>query len=233
MIARKDDLEDRAETLEQLEAFYKEGSNQQKNYQDGKAICQWYTQNCSLQDLSRLAPIVEQITAIISMDMPFQKMNELANLVFQASTAKEAILKEKLQRTKKKLEADRDTVSKELAAALKIDITDEQKDRLQDKADEIVDQYKGWVGTLSIQTSNMDSYVTASTNTVNSFRRFIAEVVNAGGDDKIHTTSVRVLDCVPAVNRKVSSVDDVERVVDAIRNKLLEELENYDEIDLR
>ncbi len=233
VIARKDDLEDRAETLEQLEAFYKEGSNQQKNYQDGKTICQWYTQNCSLQDLSRLAPIVEQITAIISMDMPFQKMNELANLVFQASTAKEAILKEKLQRTKKKLEADRDTVSKELAAALKIDITDEQKDRLQDKADEIADQYKGWLEALTIQTSNMDSYVTASTNTVSGFRRFIAEVVNEGGDDEIHTTSVRVLDCVPAVNRKVSSADDVERVVDAIRNKLLAELESYDEIDLR
>ena len=59
-------MEDKAETLEQLEAFYKEGSNQQKNYQDAKDICNWYAQNSSLQDLSKLDAIVAQMSEIIS-----------------------------------------------------------------------------------------------------------------------------------------------------------------------
>ena len=232
IIARKDSLEDNAETLEQLEAFYKEGSNQQKNYQDGKAICDWYAQNCSLQDLSRLAPIVEQINAIISMEMPFRKMNELANLVFQASTAKEEILKEKLQRTKKKLETDRDTISKELSVALHADLTEDQKDRLQEKVDEIAEQYEGWLSSLTIHTANMDSYVTASTNTVSGFRRFITSVMNEGNDVPVRTKHVRVIDYIPAVNRKITSEDDIDQVVAAIRRKLQADLEDNDEIDL-
>ena len=232
IIARKDSLEDNAETLEQLEAFYKDGSNQQKNYQDGKKICEWYAQNCSLQDLSKLEPIVAKMNDIIAMDMPFARMNDLANLVFQASTVKAEIIKAKLERIKKRIETDRDTVSKELSEALKAELTDDQKDRLQAKADQIANQYQEWLNTLTVDTPNMDSYVTASANTVNDFRRFITNVMNEGGEPSVRTKHVRIIDCVPTVNKKVASTDDVGRVVDAIRQKLLAELNDYDEIDL-
>ena len=232
IIARKDSLEDNAETLEQLEAFYKDGSNQQKNYQDGKKICEWYAQNRSLQDLSKLEPIVSKMNEIIAMDMPFTRMNDLANLVFQASTVKAEIIKAKLERIKKRIEADRDTVSKELSEALKSELTDDQKDRLQVKADQIVNQYKGWLNSLTVDTQNMDSYVTASANTVNNFRRFITSVMNEGGEPSVRTKHVRIIDCVPTVNKKIASTDDVDRVVDAIRQKLLADLDEYDEIDL-
>lgn len=232
IIARKDSLEDKAETLEQLEAFYKDGSNQQKNYQDGKKICEWYAQNRSLQDLSKLEPIVAKMNEIISMDMPFTRMNDLANLVFQASTVKAEIIKAKLERIRKRIEADRDTVSKELSEALKAELTDDQKERLQVKADQIANQYQGWLNTLTVDTPNMDSYVTASANTVNDFRRFITNVMNEGGEPSVRTKHVRIIDYVPTVNKKVASTDDVDRVVDAIRQKLLAELNDYDEIDL-
>ena len=232
IIARKESLEDNAETLEQLEAFYKDGSNQQKNYQDGKKICEWYAQNCSLQDLSKLEPIVTQMNEIIGMEMPFTRMNDLANLVFQASTAKAEIIEDKLKKIKQRIEADRDTVSKELAEALKADLKDEQKDRLQAKADEIADQYSGWLDSLTAQTSNMDSYVTASAGTVSGFRRFITDVMNEGGEPSVRTKHIRIIECVPTVNKKITSRDDVEKVVDAIRQKLLSELEGNDEIDL-
>ena len=232
IIARKDSLEDNAETLEQLEAFYKDGSNQQRNYQDGKKICEWYAQNRSLQDLSKLEPIVAKMNEIIAMDMPFTRMNDLANLVFQASTVKAEIIKAKLERIKKRIETDQDTVSKELSEALKAELTDDQKDRLQAKADQIANQYQGWLNTLTVDTPNMDSYVTASANTVNDFRRFITNVMNEGGEPSVRTKRVRIIDCVPTVNKKIASTDDVDRVVDAIRQKLLADLDEYDEIDL-
>ena len=169
---------------------------------------------------------------IIAMDMPFTRMNDLANLVFQASTVKAEIIKAKLERIKKRIEADRDTVSKELSEALKSELTDDQKDRLQVKADQIVNQYKGWLNSLTVDTQNMDSYVTASANTVNNFRRFITSVMNEGGEPSVRTKHVRIIDCVPTVNKKIASTDDVDRVVDAIRQKLLADLDEYDEIDL-
>ena len=51
------------------------------------------------------------------------------NLVFQASSAKEKILEEKLDRTKKAVEKDRDAVSRELADALGAELTEDQKNR--------------------------------------------------------------------------------------------------------
>lgn len=232
IINRKDSLEDKAETLEQLEAFYKDGSNQQKNYQDAKDICKWYEQNCSLQDLSKLEDIVRQMNEIISLDMPFTRMNELANLVFQASAAKEKIIEEKLDNTKKAVETDRDSVSRELSDALGTELNDDQKGRIQEKADEVLVQYDEWIGSLSSQTANMDSYVTASANNLSGFRRFISSVMSEGTGKTIRAKSVRIIDYVPTVNKKIKTASDVDVVLNAIREKLLAELENNDEIDL-
>ena len=169
---------------------------------------------------------------IISLDMPFTRMNELANLVFQANAAKEKILDEKLDRTKKAVERDRDTVSRELADALAADLNDDQKSRIQDKAAEVLAQYDEWLESLSRQTANMDSYVTASASNLSGFRRFISTVMSEGSDTPVRAKRVRIIDCVPTVNKKVKTAADVDVVLSAIREKLLAELEKNDEIDL-
>ena len=48
IIKRKEHLIDKAEVLEQLEGFYKEGSNQQKVYKDAVDILDWYSKNVML-----------------------------------------------------------------------------------------------------------------------------------------------------------------------------------------
>jgi hypothetical protein len=159
-------------------------------------------------------------------------MNELANLVFQASAAKEKILEEKLDRTKKAVEKDRDAVSLELADALGAELTEDQKNRIQEKADEVQAQYDEWLGSLSSQTANMDSYVTASANNLSGFRRFITSVMSEGTDTPVRAKRVRIIDYVPTVNKKIKTAADVDVVLNAIREKLLAELENNDEIDL-
>ncbi len=232
IISRKDSLEEKAETLEQLEAFYKEGSNQQKNYQDAKDICHWYDRNRSLQDLSKLDDIAGQMKEITSLDMPFTRMNELASLVFRASTIREEILKEKLAQTKSALEADRDAVSRELGNALNAKLTDNQKTRIQSKANDVLEQYDDWLRTLCVQTENMDSYITASANTLSGFRNFIISVMSEGQETPVRAKRVRIIDCVPTVKRKVKKEADVETILNTIRKKLLAELKSNDEINL-
>lgn len=232
VINRKDSLNEHAETLEQLEGFYKEGSNQQKNYQDAKGIISWYELNSSLQDLSEMEDIVKQMQDIISLAMPFTRMNELANLVFQANAAKEKILDAKLDVTKKAVENDRDTLSRELADALGAKLSDDQKNRIQEKADEALAQYDEWLDSLSRNTANMDSYVTASAGNLSGFRRYISTVMSEGNDQPIRSKRIRIIDCIPTVSKKVKTASDVDTVLAAIRTKLLSELENNDEIDL-
>ena len=43
---------------------------------------------------------------------------------------------------------------------------------------------------------------------------------------------VRIIDYVPTVNKKIKTAADVDVVLNAIREKLLAELENNDEIDV-
>ena len=235
IMKRKESLEENAETLEQLEAFYKENSSQQKNYQDATEMIDWYTQNYMLQDLSDMGDVISKMNEIVGMEMPFQRMNELANLVFQASNIKDKILETKLKRTKRQLESDRDTISKELSEAVLADLTDDQKSRLQEKADDLMSQYESWLNSLTKKTANMDSYITASSTSVRTFRSFITQVMNegTGGDiPVIRTKKVSIIDSIPVANKKVKTTEDVDRVVTAIKQKLLRELEDNDELNL-
>lgn len=232
IIERRDSLYEKAETLEQLEGFYKDGSHQQKNYQDAVEIIDWYTANSLLEDLSRLQPVVDAMSAIVSMDMPFKKMNELADLVFKASEIKEKVIEEKFKGTVYRLNQDRDTIKLELHEATVPYLTSDQKDRLQEKADEIAAQYDSWLNSLSKSTPNMDSYLTASGNSVTSFRRFVSQVLSEGGGKSVRSKKVSVIDCIPVANKKITSAEDVEKVLEAIKKRLLSELNDNDELTL-
>ncbi len=232
IIARKDSLDEKAETLEQLEGFYKDGSHQQTNYQDAVEIIDWYSANYLLEDLSRLQPVIDSMSAIVSMEMPFKKMNELADLVFKASEIKEKIIEDKYRNTVYKLNKDREAIALELNEAIVPYLTEAQKERLQEKADEISKQYDSWLGSLSTSTSNMDSYITASSNSVSSFRKFIGQVLSECAVKPVHTKKISIIDCIPVANKKITSAADVDKVLEAIKKKLLAELKDNDELNL-
>jgi hypothetical protein len=232
VIKRADSLEDNAETLEQLESFYKEGSHQQKNYQDALKLIRWYDANRLLEDLSRLDSVVDSMQAIIDMEMPFLKMNELANLVFKANEIRDQILQDKYRGTVYRLEQDKKTISREFHEASVPYLTASQLARIQEKADELASQYETWLASLTQATQNMDSYITASSSSVSGFRKFITDVINEGTNKTVRSKSVSVIDCIPSAGKKVKSAEDVEKVLDAIRAKLLNELQNNDEVVL-
>ena len=232
IIERKDSLEKNAEILEQLEAFYKDGSNQQKTYQDAIAIIDWYMANSLLEDLSDLSDVVSRMVEITDLELPFAKMSELANLVFKASEIKEKILKEKFDSVKRQLERDRDTVSKELAEAMSAELTDDQKYSISEKGDAIAEQYDTWFGIINKNTTNLDSYLNASANTVREFKKFIAKVMAQTGGSTVRSKRITVIDCIPVANKKIRSAEDVDKVIGAIRTKLLAELKENDELNL-
>lgn len=232
IIERRDSLDEKAETLEQLEGFYKNGSHQQKNYQDAVEIIDWFIANSLLEDLSRLQPVVDAMSVITSMGMPFKKMNELADLVFKASEIKEKIIEDKYKGTVYRLNKDRDAIKIELHEACVPYLTSDQKDRLQEKADEITAQYDSWLGNLSKTTSNMDSYITASGNSVSSFRRFVGQILSEGTSTPVRSKKVTVIDCIPVANKKITSSEDVDKVLEVIKKKLLSELKDNDELTL-
>ena len=48
----------------------------------------------------------------------------------------------------------------------------------------------------------------------------------------VKSKHISIIECVPVASKKVTSEADVEKVLDAIRTRLLVELKNNDEVDL-
>lgn len=244
IITRRDSLKDNADILEQLESFYKPGSSQQKVFNDALEIVRWYDQNNTLlNDLSKLSGVISDINTIFKMPVPFSKMNQLSQLVFQAGEVKEQILEEKYQAVIKSLNYDKNEIKKELDGALNSDLFDTKKAKIQDKYDEIEHSYQSWSNTLSKKTQNLDSYVVSSQNTVRAFKQFIGKVmleveVDPNNDTPVQPVtpvrrkSVRVIDCVPVAKKKIKTQADIDSVVESIRKSLEEALQNNDEVTL-
>ena len=113
-----------------------------------------------------------------------------------------------------------------------LELTGDQLSRIEAKADELADQYTGWLSSLSKSTPNMDSYITASSSSVSGFRKCITSILSEGAPTPVRSKRISIIECVPAASKKVTSADDIEKVLDAIRTKLLAELENNDEVNL-
>ena len=232
VINRKDELIGSAEVLEQLESFYHEGSSQQKTYQDACKIVDWYRNNYMFGDLGRLEDVISRIGEIIALELPFSRMSELSSLVFQAKEVRDAIFDEKFQATKTRLENDESTINREKDEALASDLSEEQKAKITEKAQEIFGTYATWFEKLSKTTPNLDSYVTSSETLVKRFREFIAAVMTESARKVARAKRVRIIDCVPIANKKIASQNDIEKVVAAIRDRLVSELKDTDEITL-
>ena len=170
--------------------------------------------------------------AIVDMEMPFQKMNDLANLVFKANELKDQVLQEKYNSTVRRLKQDRESIDHELKGAMDLELTDDQRSRIHEKAEELFAQYDEWLSSLSKSTPNMDAYITASNSSVSGFRKFIASLMNEGTVAPVRSKRVSIIGCVPVASKKITSSDDIDKVLDAIRTKLLAELKENDEVDL-
>ena len=183
---------------------YREGSNQQKNYSDALAVIEWYDANRLLSDLSSIEAVVESMREITALEMPFSRMSELADLVFKASEIQKQILQKKLEATKKQLERDLSTIRKELRQAQEVLSSDERKARLQATAAELEAQYETWLNSLTVNTENMDSYITASANAVQSFRDLIAQVLNERDVPHVHSRQVSIANLVSVISIRLT-----------------------------
>ena len=146
-----------------------------------------------------------------------------------------------LEATKKQLERDLSTIRKELRQAQEVISSDERKARLQATATELEAQYETWLNSLTVNTENMDAFITASANAVQNFRGLVAQVLNerdddttddGGNDTIVRSRQVSIANLVSVANRRVSSAEDVDKVVAEIRSRLLAELKDGDELNL-
>jgi len=224
------------EMLDKLESFFADNSAQMRNYLDSIALINWYQQNRMVEELNELELIIDDIYAIIKLDSPFERIPELASLAFKGNQVKEGILTKKAEKAKKTLQTDFSDISKELENALKsADISLSGKDEIKLLFEEYRITYDEWLGTISITTANVDSYVSASINNVTKFRNKIMSLMNIGtgqGPEPSRGKRISLSKSISVANKKVSSKADIEKVITEIRMKLEKELEDVDYLEI-
>lgn len=236
IINREGSLIDNAEKLEQIENFYKEGSNQQKVYKEAQELVNWYDQNNTLiNNLSDLDDIIAKITEILNMELPFSKINDLQNLVFNASGVKDKILVDKYNEVKNTLDENKKEIDKELNAVLNSSLSDYKKEQVQDRYNGINDQYNNWNNLLSKDSKNLNDYVFASQETVRKFKELIADLSreeDSSNTKKVRRKSAKLVNYVPVAKRTIKTKDDIDSVIESIKASLEDALSDNDEVIL-
>lgn len=233
VIENKQLLIDEAINLEKVESFYRDNSAQMKNYNDAKAIYDWYQSNQLLIDLSNLEDIVDKIYRILNMETPFNQMSELSSLVFQAREIKVKIHQEKVEDVINSLNKDLNLILQESEEALKLEISLDAKSDIEDKTNEVKEKYETWFKQIEKGEKNLDTYKTASSRDLREYKQFIQRIINSQTDDKpVNSKYIKLSSIIPIANKKIKTKDDINYVIEKIKSRLITELNSADEIDL-
>lgn len=232
VIENKEILIEEAVNLEKVEAFYRENSAQMSNYLDAKAIYKWYDRNQLLEDLSSLQPIIDKIDRIINMETPFNHISDLSRLVFEARTIKEKMKKEKSEEITNELNKHLQEIIQESGEALKLELSVDNRNQIVNTTEEIKEKYITWFKQIENGENNLDSYKSASERDLRDFKLFIAKVISSQNIPGVAKSFVKLLSLIPVANKNVKTEKDIDLVLIRIREKLLEELIVFDEIEL-
>lgn len=229
-LTKKDILEENADILEEILSFYQIGSAQLKNYDDAIELCNWYDQNKMLEVLTSMDDVMDKISKILSEVLPFRQMVELGQLVLKARKIKDSLRDSKVKSVKERLEKDINTIRHEHQEAL-TKVTERSKiDKLNETLDELESKYKNLISSLE-QASNLDQYITSSNSNVEGFKNLIASLVAKSLPGK-KAKNIRLSSLVPVANKKITSSQDVDKVIENIKKLLLVELKDNDELNL-
>lgn len=230
IIDKKTFLEDNSDYLDEIISFYQLGSAQLQNYNEASEIYKWYQQNRLLEDLSEVDDFMEQIINILSDEHPFGKMVLLGQLVLKTKQVKDAMRKEKIQKATEKLVKDLNTIRHEADQAKSKLNDDDKNEHLDHKLNELESKYDDLLKAIN-DSNNVDQFMTSSTNNLEGFRRFIQTllVTNETGRKTKH---IKLSSLVPVANKKITSQEDINKVVSDIKLRLQEELNDTDEISI-
>jgi hypothetical protein len=227
---KKDFLEENADHLDEIISFYQQGGAQLQNYNDASEIYTWYQQNRMLEDLSGVDDFMEQIMNILSDEHPFGEMVVLGQLVLKVKQIKDAMRQEKIKKATEKLEKDLNSIRNEADQAQSKITETEKVDQLERTLSELENKYTDLLNSVK-EAMNLDQYMTSSTSNLDGFRRIIQSLLAPSTPGK-KTKHIKLSSLVPVANKKITTQEDIIKVVADIKERLEEELKDTDEISI-
>jgi energy-coupling factor transporter ATP-binding protein EcfA2 len=231
IIEKDKELEQNSDVLDQIISFYKDNSASMQNWNSAREIVKYYHEHCMFDDLTDLEDTIDKINDILKLEIPFNRIHELASYVASSKSIIEKVNKNKLDEILKQLNKDFETITKEYNATKVIEMDDSKHQEIEDLYNSLSSQYSDYEEKIA-KAPNADSYIYASRKNVENFKDKITEIINRGGGGGGRTKRVRLINTISVANKKIKTQEDIDKVVKEIKEKLVEELNSSDELDL-
>ena len=199
-----------------------------------KDIYSYYCENqLFIPELEDMSDLIGEITDILGMDEPFNSIAKLGTLVQQANEIKNGLLGKKVEIAKKTINDSLDLITKEYIEAMnKTYSKEETKESIETLYQSEKTLYSNLLGMLDTFDKISSSEMKA-VQEVNTFRTELAKIIAAdGGVKPLKKVNVKASNLIPVANRKITSKDDIDHLVENIKTYLESLLKDNEEVDI-
>jgi hypothetical protein len=205
-----------------------------KTWNAAKDIYSYYRENqLFIPELEDMSDLIGEITDILGMDEPFNSIAKLGTLVQQANEIKNGLLGKKVEIAKKTINDSLDLITKEYSEAMnKTYSKEETKESIETLYQSEKTLYSNLLGMLDTFDKISSSEMKA-VQEVNTFRTELAKIIaKDGGFAPTKKVNVKASNLIPVANRKITSKDDIDHLVENIKTHLESLLKDNEEVDI-
>jgi hypothetical protein len=182
---------------------------------------------------------VSDMNKILAMEWPFDSIQNLAKLVMDARAVESAIETKTREKAENSIDASWGKIQKEAEEAMKKEYqkanTKKDIQAFYTGEQEFFDKLRG----LLNDSEKVDSARVKASEEVGKFREHLASLIFADQAEtgekptkQIKKKSVRSSDLIPVANRQIKSKEDVDELVQNIKESLEKYLDDNDEVDI-
>ncbi len=242
LLSKEEELMEYGEKINSVINFYAVGGSQMKTWEGAKELYSYYRNNLIfIPELSEMDGIINEINTILKMAEPFGEMYRLSQLVSDGKQIKDSLIDKKRDVANKEIQKSFDLIQNEYNETSNISF---KKNETKDNIEKL---YSSEIELFKKLQDALDTYerITSSQNKaqseVDTFRRQLALIINEDAREEnpgdtpipeVRKARISASKLIPVANRKVKSKEDVERLLNNIKDNLMQLLEDNQEIDI-
>lgn len=227
------------EKIDSIINFYNESGSQMKTWKSALEICKYYEDNSLLiPELGALSGLIGDMDKILTMDEPFNMIAKLGQYVQEANEIRNTLLDTAASKAKETINKNLDSITKEYNEA---SVQTYNKQETLQKIQNLFESEKTLFENLVMMLTDFDKIASATQKSgteVLAFRTALAGIIANDIDretppiKEVRKTRVYASNLIPVANRKIKSREDIEHLLNNIKDNLEDLLDSNDEIEI-
>lgn len=237
IIKNEEELMDFGEIMDSILSFYKQGGSQNKIWDDAIKITDYYQNNCIyIPELKRLSDIVSKMINILNEELPFSHIQDLGQYVSSANKIKTEIIDARKLKSKEELDKYYGYIENELEESNKISFKQvDTKLKIKERYNVSIDLIKRLEEDLNCD-EKIDNVSSRAKQEYEDFRDDLKKIISNDNSNDSNTSKkvvrIKSTELIPVANKKITKDTNLDDLMNGIRKKLQQLLDNNDEVDI-